>query len=220
LRWLLRRFPALPVVLGFGMAAAFLLSFAALSLEMMEGETLPFDTWVRGALHGHASPPVTAFMIFVTTAGSVVGTTVAALLTCLGLWRAGHWRRAILLAVCVGGAILLMGILKVVFQRVRPEPFFDTPLPLGYSFPSGHTLVSSCFYSVAAAFATAHERRLLVRVLIWAAAASVILLIGVSRIYLGVHYPSDVVAGYLVAGVWVSAIAFAYRRWSSRLPPQ
>lgn len=219
MRLWLRKLPALPILFSFGITVVLLLLFAALSREMVEGETVGFDAEVRQAIHSYASPAVTTFMIVVTTAGSVASTSVLAMVTSLWLWRAGHWRRSVLVIVCVGGGLVLMGVLKLAFARTRPEPFFDTPLPAGYSFPSGHTLVSCCFYCVAAAFAAAHQRRIAIRALIWFTAAAVVLLIGTSRVYLGVHYPSDVLAGYLAAGVWVSGIAHAYRRWSGATPP-
>ncbi len=91
------------------------------------------------------------------------------------------------------------------FARLRPLPFFG-PIPHTPSFPSGHALFSFCFYGVLAGL-LAH--RIEVRhwqALIWVAAAVLVAAIGLSRIYLGVHYPSDVLAGYLTGTLWVSAM--------------
>jgi len=78
--------------------------------------------------------------------------------------------------------------------------------PHTYSFPSGHALCSFCFYGVLAGLLSARTKPLGWRLLIWIAAAAMVIAIGLSRIYLGVHYPSDVVAGYLAATVWVGTI--------------
>ncbi|HMC29816.1 MAG TPA: phosphatase PAP2 family protein, partial [Candidatus Angelobacter sp.] len=79
-------------------------------------------------------------------------------------------------------------------------------VPNSYSFPSGHALTSLCFYGVMAGLLSARIKSLPWRIALWTAAVLLIIAIGLSRIYLGVHYPSDVLAGYLAATVWVSAV--------------
>src|ERR1700682_753225 len=117
----------------------------------------------------------------------------------------GRRRPAILLVVAAAGAVALDELLKLVFHRPRPEAYFGYPLPSSYSFPSGHAVSSCCFYGVLAAIVTARMRSRAAKSAVWTAAALMAALIGLSRIYLGVHYPSDVVAGYAVAVVWVAA---------------
>ena len=78
-------------------------------------------------------------------------------------------------------------------------------------FPSGHALLSFCLYGVLAAVLAARLKGRRARALVWAAAALLVLLVGLSRLYLGVHYPSDVLAGYAAAFVWVVAVAAADR---------
>jgi len=95
--------------------------------------------------------------------------------------------------------------LKYAFHRHRPTPFFVS-VPHTYSFPSGHSLFSFCFYGVLAGLLTRRLKSTVARVLIWICAALLISAIGLSRIYLGVHYPSDVIAGYLAASLWVSTL--------------
>ena len=106
-----------------------------------------------------------------------------------------------------------MWVLKTVFHRHRPEPFFDTRLPASYSFPSGHAMLSFCLCLSAAALFASSRRNLLVRITIWTFWAGLSGAIGYSRIYLGVHYPSDVLAGYLAALVWSLAVGSAYQKW-------
>jgi undecaprenyl-diphosphatase len=133
------------------------------------------------------------------------GLTIAAILAIVAFLYL-RWRRATLwLAVTILGALVLDLTLKYAFHRARPTPFF-VALPRTYSFPSGHALFSFCFYGVLAGLLMGRIRSRLARVLIWMAAAILVAAIGFSRIYLGVHYPSDVIAGYLAASLWVSTL--------------
>jgi undecaprenyl-diphosphatase len=101
-------------------------------------------------------------------------------------------------------------------MRDRPSPFFDTPLPSSYSFPSGHALCSLCFYGSLAWIYAAHVRSKLAQASMWLLSALLIFLIGLSRVYLGVHYPSDVLAGYAAAFVWFSAVIWADTLFNKR----
>ena len=116
-------------------------------------------------------------------------------------------RAAALLAITMLGAALLEMILKLAFHRPRPVAFVG-PTPSSSSFPSGHAIGALCFYGVLAAIVSTRIRERLAKVLIWAAAVFLTAMIGFSRIYLGVHYPSDVVGGYFAAVVWVTTVAF------------
>jgi undecaprenyl-diphosphatase len=105
-----------------------------------------------------------------------------------------------------------MWVLKMGFHRQRPQPFFDTHLPASYSFPSGHALLSFCLCGAAAALFSRDQKKPWIRIAIWSIAVVLVVAIGYSRIYLGVHYPSDVLAGYLGALVWVLGVGIAYRK--------
>lgn len=202
-----------PLAAGLIGAATALFLFAELADRVFDGDTQRFDQRVRLAVHGLASPTLTRLMLALTFLGSVAFVSAMALGTAFLLWRFGRVRRAILLTVGFAGASLLMYLLKIYFRRPRPEPYFDVTLPSSYSFPSGHALVSFCLYGMLAAFATRHLGSHFWRTAIWSVTVLLVLGIGLSRIYLGVHYPSDVVAGYLAATVWTVAIALAYRNW-------
>jgi undecaprenyl-diphosphatase len=106
------------------------------------------------------------------------------------------------------GASMLNITLKLAFKRARPEPFFDLAAPASYSFPSGHSLASCCFFAGLAAVLAGRVKRRRARILIWIAATIMFLLIGLSRIYLGVHYTTDVIAGFSAALIWIVVVRF------------
>jgi undecaprenyl-diphosphatase len=188
---------------GLAAAAGSLLFLAWLADEVLEGSTLNFDESVRLFINSHASNSLTQIMQFVTMLGSTIW--LVSLGVCLAIiFFILRWRRSIVVfVVTMAGAITLNIILKLSFKRTRPAAFFDTALPSSYSFPSGHALLSLCFYGALAAIIVPHLSRTVTRASIWAAAGLLVALIGFSRIYLGVHYPSDVLAGYAAAIVWV-----------------
>jgi undecaprenyl-diphosphatase len=192
------------VVASLVASVLFLLLFAWIATEMREGDTKHFDAAVRSWLHSFASPTLTKAMFafsFMGDRGMVVFMSMALALFVYQRW----WRGLLWLSITMVGALVLNTTLKLAFARTRPEPFFGT-LPHSYSFPSGHSLFSFCFYGVLAGLIMARIRSRWLRVLTWSAAAIMVLLIGISRIYLGVHYPSDVIAGYLAGAIWVSAM--------------
>jgi undecaprenyl-diphosphatase len=123
------------------------------------------------------------------------------------------WRRgAVLVLVTVGGAGALNLGLKTLFGRARPEAFFDQyPVPESFSFPSGHALFAACFFGGLAVLASHRLNSRVAEIVVWLICLSLILLIGVSRIYLGVHYPTDVLGGFAVGVVWVMSVALGDR---------
>jgi undecaprenyl-diphosphatase len=139
---------------------------------------------------------------------------IVAALAMMRFWWSGRPRMALLFVVTVLGAYLLDEVLKLGFRRARPVAFFGLKAA-GYSFPSGHALVSCASYGVLAAFSAARTGSRVRRWMLRAGAALLIGMIGISRVYLGVHYPSDVLAGYAAALVWVYTVASA-RRWRRR----
>jgi len=191
-------------------AAVFLLLlFAWLAEEVFEGDAARFDASVRAWVHGFASPSLTMLMRFCSALGSPL-LIAGVLISCaLFLWL--RWKRAALwMAIAMAGALVLDLTLKSGFQRARPEPFFGAA-PHSFSFPSGHSLFSFCFYLVLAGLVSVRIPSQGLRILVWVTAGILVAAIGLSRIYLGVHYPSDVIAGYLSAAVWTTAMVTADR---------
>ena len=201
---------------GFVSAGLALAVFAWLAARMMRGEIAQFDTAVRDAVHSLASPPLTAFMRKITFMGSELFLVPVGALIGWRLVAAGRKHAAILLAIAGLGGEALNQLLKRLFERPRPEPFFGYTLPSSYSFPSGHALVSCCFYGALAAILTRRMKSTAGKIAVWAAAALLAGTIGLSRVYLGVHHASDVAAGFSGAIVWVAAVAAGYDSWLRR----
>jgi membrane-associated phospholipid phosphatase len=99
---------------------------------------------------------------------------------------------------------------------VRPEPWFGYRLPSSYSFPSGHAFVSFCFCLCLAEVVVRDEWPASRKAMVWCAAVASTLTIGLSRVYLGVHYPTDVLAGFAAGVVWTTVIRVAHHMWSKR----
>ena len=195
---------------------AALLLFSWLAGEVVRGGSRAFDQAARDFAQRIASPPLTDAMRGFTFLGEALQITELLILTVVLFFRQGRKRAAWLMVITMTGGLLVERLLKVLFHRTRPEPFFGTVLPSSYSFPSGHALLSCCFFGALAAMLTVREQRRAVRIGVWTAAALLAALIGFSRIYLGVHYVTDVIAGYAAAVVWVFAVGCVYRLISRR----
>ena len=170
----------------------------------MQGDTLRFDQAIRSWVHQFASTGMTRAMHVISLLGYEI--LIVEVVIAFMVFAKLRWKRAALwLAIAMIGSVLLDLALKYAYHRVRPTAFFGSPARY-YSFPSGHALSSFCFYGVMAGLLSARTKSVWLRVVIWVIAAVLVVAIGISRIYLGVHYPSDVLAGYLAATVWVGAV--------------
>jgi len=199
---------SLSLLLGLTAAISVLVFLAWLTDEVLEGGTRAFDEAIRRAIHQIASPTLTTLMRGISFLGSTqflfIATTVIVIWFIFRRWK----REAILLAITMIGASLLNITLKLAFKRVRPEPFFNLATPKSFSFPSGHSLASFCFFGALAVILNARIGSRRLRLVISVTAAVLVLLIGISRIYLGVHYPTDVIAGFCAALIWTGAVKF------------
>lgn len=199
-------------------AAAALVLFGWLAYEVRRGATMRLDLAVRDAIHAWASLALTWAMLAVTRLGSTAFLIAAGGLIVWRLARAGRWRAAALLSIASLGGEALDQVLKLAFHRSRPEAFFGLPEPSTYSFPSGHAVTACCFYGVLAAIAVARLRSPAARGAVWIAATLVAAAIGFSRVYLGVHYPTDVLGGYVAAAMWLCLLHAGYAAKSPGVP--
>jgi membrane-associated phospholipid phosphatase len=177
--------------------------FGAVADEVVEGDT-HIDTRLANWLHDHASPGWTEFFERVTWLGNVpVLVAVTAVAAAVLAWKRQRMELVLLLLAVVGTEILTVG-LKAGFHRRRP--FFPDPLATesSYSFPSGHASVSLAVYGTIGFIAARHLRDVRARIAVLSASAVLILLIGISRLYLGVHFLTDVIAGFSLGLAWVT----------------
>lgn len=193
-----------PAAWLFGVFAASILLFTKLAEDVADHEWIvPLDRGVAALLHAHASALLTSALTAVTTLGSalvLVPITIAAVLELIRRHRRAH---AVLMGAALTGAEALNTTLKLAFAR--PRPSFADPLAsaAGFSFPSGHAMVSLVVYGALAFVVSATVRSRRAKGLIVLSALMLILAIGFSRVYLGVHFPSDVLAGYSAGLAWL-----------------
>jgi undecaprenyl-diphosphatase len=149
-------------------------------------------------------------MILITDLGSLDFATALAAFTVLFLFARREWGEGLGVAAASLGSWSLYSSLKLVFQRLRPDLPHLVPAG-GYSFPSGHATATAALFFTLALVYCRHSGSRSGRVLVLSVAALLTLLVGISRVYLGVHYPSDVVAGWAAGGLLAIVIAMLLR---------
>lgn len=174
------------------------------------------DTALQLQVHHWTSPSLTLLMLALTAIGSIKVFLTVASVACLGLYLRGRAPMAYLLAGALAGALVLNETLKLHFHRARPVVPWSIGDEPTFSFPSGHSLFAMVLYGMLAILTMRGEVSAGRRLLILLAAATFILGIGVSRVYLGMHYPTDVCAGYLTGALWLVAVLGMERIWSRR----
>jgi membrane protein DedA with SNARE-associated domain/membrane-associated phospholipid phosphatase len=195
--WLEARLPAglplrLIVVMGVALGTAGV--FGKLAADVADKETSGLDRVVSIALHRLDSPAVDVAMRAASALGTWQVLTGAVIVVSLWCARRGDRLAALVLPGVGAGAALLNVLLKYAFERPRPDLFYEVARPAGYSFPSGHTMGATTVYGLVA-FIVSRECPDS-RWAPFAAAAFLIVIIGISRIFLGVHWATDVVGGF------------------------
>ena len=204
----------LTLVLGFSGALLALFLFGELADEVMEQETQQLDNGVLASLLQVQSPNLDLTARVVSALGSeVLAVLMFGLLVSFGWQR--RWGAAAGLLLTVAGAQMLNNVLKDLFQRTRPAPVEGLILAQAFSFPSGHAMVAAAFYFYLGYLSW----RLLSgwpRAICLAGLVLLVLLIGLSRLYLGVHYLTDVLAGYAVGFAWAETVIIGGRLLARR----
>lgn len=164
-------------------------------------------------------PSTTAVMRIVTTAADAWFVVALVVAVTLLLWlRDRPWREVLLLPVACGGAALIVTVIKVAMARPRPMIGEVVATASGFAFPSGHSAQAVACYGALAWLAAHLTSTRTVTVLAWSSAVVVAVLIGASRLYLGVHWLSDVVGGWLLGAAWLTvavSAAAARQRWKA-----
>lgn len=206
------------LLIGVVVFTAMTLVLAGLSDEVMEGEPLTVtDAQVSNWLHENHTPAQIAIFKFITSLGStLVANGLAFLVGIYLLWRRQYYWFTTLVLSVVGG-VVLNRLLKHAFQRTRPQ--FDDPIMTftGYSFPSGHTITATVLYGCLAAMILANTKSKPARTVVIVLAGTLIAMVGFSRIYLGAHYLSDVLAAIAEGLAWLSlSFTLVYSLWRQR----
>jgi undecaprenyl-diphosphatase len=180
------------------------IGFAWLARGVFANSFVTLDSSVITWLHGYWGPATDGIMLFFTTLGEFWVLAPIIALAAYGPLRRGRWIDAAGLVLAAGGAGLLNLLLKSIFERPRPD-LFDGPIHLTtYSFPSGHAMGSIAAYGMLAFVGVRLTNSPMLRTAIVLAAALLVGFIGLSRIFFGVHYPTDVLGGYLAGALWLA----------------
>jgi undecaprenyl-diphosphatase len=199
----------LSILVGAILILALIWIFATLAGEVMEGDTRQFDEWVLGALRQPADPRqlrgpnwLASGAQDLTALGSptVLGLTVLAVTGYLFLH--GLYRNGMFIFVASVGGWVLNWLLKAAFARTRPDIVPHLREVMSSSFPSGHALTSAAVYLTLGALLMRIAEGRLAKYYCIAIAMFLTFLVGSSRVFLGVHYPTDVVAGWIIGMSW------------------
>lgn len=188
--------------------AALLLALGLIVDEVLEGDTLLFDQAFLLALREPGDPtnPIGPLWLEevardITALGGVAVLTLLTIVVAAHFMLRGKPRSALFVAIAVVGGTLISNVLKIVFDRPRPE----LTAIMGYgrgSFPSGHSTMSAVVYLTLAVMLAASARKLRLKIFYIVTATIIIVCVGLSRLYMGVHYPTDVAAGWSIGAAW------------------
>lgn len=198
-----------------------LIGFVALAALVKRQGLEAFDMAIITTVQAWELPLLTDIAIGLSFIGSIGPVIVLCLIVIAVLyWVLGHRLEILLLIVVVFGSSILNVLLKWVFQRARPDIHRLIEIT-GYSYPSGHSMAAFSFYSVLAYLLWRHIDSRAGRGTLISISVIMILGIGLSRVYLGVHYPSDILGGYLAACAWLGFLVRSYeKRMVKRANPE
>lgn len=192
------------ITIGALLALAGTWAFASIATHVRRGATQAFDDAILHWVAGHQVAWAHAAMLQVTALGTGVVVMMVVAVAALFLWLTHHKHSAALLLVTTAVGILINSMLKDVFHRTRPSIFPSGIEVFSSSFPSGHSMSAAIVYGTVAYLAARLQRHHWSRVVTAVVALLLILLIAASRIYLGVHYPSDTLAGMVIGFAWAA----------------
>jgi undecaprenyl-diphosphatase len=196
---------------GLAISLLGLWGLSELTEDVLEGDTERFDRAVLLWVNARATPWLDGAAIEITTLGDTLVVFLVTVVSAVLLLLLGRRAYAALLVLAVGGAAIINPILKSIFGRERPQ-VFEWVTPHGSAspaYPSGHALMSMVTLVTLAFIVQRLATRRWIRIAAMLVAGALVLLIGLSRLYLGVHYPSDVIAGYVIGFVWAVFCALA-----------
>jgi undecaprenyl-diphosphatase len=190
------------LLIGAAVAVAGTLAFAELGEHIRKGSTQQFDVAVLQWIGARHTPFLTSLMTEITPLGTGAVVLVVIGVTTAFLWHTEHKHSARLLLASTAGSILLNNVLKLWFDRPRPTVFAWETHAMSSSFPSGHAMSATVVYGTVAYLLARLQKHRWARALTLTLAIVMIALICSTRLYLGVHYPSDVLGGIVVGLAW------------------
>jgi undecaprenyl-diphosphatase len=209
--------------------AGLLIAFGFIAQEVVKGKTLGFDREVIFTLRSSADPSVPIGPVWlpeaardVTSLGSIVVLGIVTLTVAGYLFLSGKSALAWLMLIAVVGGIALSDLLKLAFGRARPDVVAPLARVFTTSFPSAYATISAITYLTIGAILARSQPSSTLSLYFMSLAAFLTVLIGVSRIYLGVHYPTDVLAGWCIGAAWALgcwAIMARFRSVDQLAPP-
>ena len=187
-----------------------LLLWGELAEDVWKRESFRFDDPILLWLHRHSNPTFDTLMLGLSLVGGYPLLGISGLLF-VALFLTARRREALFVALCIGGVSVLNVGAKMIFQRTRPDLWVSLAPEPDYSFPSGHAMLSSAFIGMVLVLIW-HATRSSPRGELWrriAAPIGIVLVgaVGLSRLYLGVHYPSDILAGWLASFSWIALMS-------------
>ena len=187
---------------GASVAIAGTYAFAKYAGHVTSGSTQAFDDAVLRWIGAHKPASLEPVILEITFLGTGTVVMMIVAVAALFLWLSRHRYSAALLTIATLGGILLNNLLKAGFGRPRPQIFDWGSHAISSSFPSGHAMSAAVVYSTVAYLAARLQKKHWHRVVTMLAAVIIILMIAATRLYLGVHYPSDVLAGIIIGLAW------------------
>jgi undecaprenyl-diphosphatase len=220
-RWL-NRIPAEPrMLLTLGVLAGLLLGLAKIIEDVVQHESGGFDRAILLGLRlsGDLARPIGPAwlqdaLINITSLGSTTIITLVTVISVCYLLLANKFGTAFLVAVAIIGGSILEQVMKIGFNRARPTVVPQLVAEHSLSFPSGHAMLSAITYLTLGALLAHAQTQLRMKVFMLAAGVVLTLLIGFSRVYLGVHWPTDVLAGWAAGSAWALVFWLASRRFA------
>lgn len=201
---------------GFMISLLSLIGFSSIAILVNGQKLIQFDQVLISSIQGLESPSLTLVMKFFTFIGSFPSVFVLSLCAILFLYFVlKHRMELILFCSVVIGTAVINQILKHLFHRARPD-LHRLIEASGYSFPSGHAMNAFAVYGIIAFLLWRHIPSQLGRTLLILISSGFIFMIGTSRIYLGVHYPSDIIGGYFASGFWLTSAIWFFQRYKER----
>jgi undecaprenyl-diphosphatase len=211
------------VLVAIGLLGAALWLFIAIAGEVMEGETTAWDRRLLLALRNAADPAMPWGPPWVqemardfTALGGVAVLTLMTLVVIGYLVLAGKRHAAIAVFAAVASGLIVSTLLKLGFDRARPDLVPHGSVVYTSSFPSGHSMMAAVTYLTLGALLARVEASIRMKTYLLSVAVILTVLVGVSRVYLGVHWPTDVAAGWAVGAAWALACSLVMRRLQRR----